>query len=88
MKDRPPRSSTAPDAAIVLPLFGLFLLMPPIITLFASGLDIEGVPLIVVYVFGVWGALIVCAALLARRLDPAQPAQEAPPEIGPDFIDR
>ena len=58
------------DAAALLPLLGLVLLMPPVITLFAVGLDVAGVPLIVVYVFGVWLALIACAALLARRLGP------------------
>ena len=46
--------------------------MPPLITLFALKLDVAGVPLIVIYVFGVWIALIVCAALLARRLDPGR----------------
>jgi hypothetical protein len=74
MKNRVLDSSKTPDAAVVLPLFGLFLLMPPIITLFATQIDIGGVPLIVVYVFGVWAALILCAALLARRLDPLPPA--------------
>ncbi|HTN67393.1 MAG TPA: hypothetical protein VL051_14555, partial [Burkholderiaceae bacterium] len=67
-------SGRASDAAVVLPLLGLFLLMPPIITLFASQLDLGGIPLIAIYVFGVWAALIVCAALLAQRLDPGQAA--------------
>ncbi len=56
------------DAAVVLPLVGLFLLMPPAITLFTGGYDVAGVPLIVAYVFGVWIALIAGAALLARRI--------------------
>jgi len=83
---RPPDSSTAPDAAVALPLFGLFLLMPPLIGLFASHLDIGGVPLIVIYVFGIWAALIVCAALLARRLDPghSDDADAAAPSVAAD----
>lgn len=87
MKSRPLDSSTAPDAAAALPLVGLFLLMPPMITLFALGVDLAGVPLIVVYVFGVWIALIVCAALLARRLDPSrsEEAGSAEPQPRPDF---
>ena len=85
MKDDPLYSSAAPDAAVALPLFGVFLLMPPLITLFASGLDIHGVPLIVVYVFSVWIALIVCAALLAKRLDPTHTGQTAPPETDSDM---
>lgn len=88
MKDRSLHSSAAPDAAVVLPLFGVFLLMPPIITLFASGLEIHGVPLIVVYVFSVWIALIVCAALLAKRLDPEHTEQAAPTEIDLDIRQR
>jgi len=73
---RPPLTVKAPasdsarvrDAASLLPLLGLFLLMPPVITLFAAAVSVSGVPLIVVYVFGVWAALVVCAGLLARRL--------------------
>ncbi len=67
-RPKPRRSSRAPEAAILLPLLGFFLLMPPMIGLFAVHLDIVGLPLIVIYVFGVWLALVVCAALLARRL--------------------
>ncbi len=68
------------DAAIVLPLVGLFLLMPPTIALFASGYPVGGVPLIVAYLFGVWIALVACAALLAHRL--ARSEREAGPEAG------
>ena len=57
------------DAAVLLPVLGLVLFMPPIVTLFvAAGTGIAGVPLIVVYVFGTWIGLIAAAALLARRL--------------------
>jgi Fe2+ transport system protein B len=84
MEGSPLHSGAAPDAAVVLPLFGVFLLMPPIITLFASGFDIHGVPLIVVYVFSVWIALIVCAALLAKRLDPTHLEQATSPEVDTD----
>ncbi|MBS0336148.1 MAG: hypothetical protein JSS40_04940 [Proteobacteria bacterium] len=56
------------DAAVLLPLLGLALLMPPVITLFTTRSSIAGIPLIVLYVFGVWLGLIALAALLARRL--------------------
>ncbi len=62
--------SRAVDAAKALPALGVFLLMPPTITLFAVLADVAGIPLIVVYMFGVWLALIACAGLLARRLAP------------------
>lgn len=66
----PERSARARDAAVVLPLLGLFLLMPPVIGLFAVPVDVAGVPLIVLYLFGVWLALVLAAALLGRALQP------------------
>lgn len=57
------------DAATLLPVLGLVLLMPPVVTLFAArGAGIGGVPLVVVYVFGTWLGLVAAAAWLARRL--------------------
>jgi len=56
------------DAAALLPVLGTFLLMPPVISLFTGQRALAGVPLIVVYLFGVWLLLIVAAALMARRL--------------------
>ncbi|MCO5105823.1 MAG: hypothetical protein M9907_01950 [Burkholderiaceae bacterium] len=73
----PPSSPRLRDAAVVLPLVGLFLLMPPVITLFVRPADVVGVPLIVAYLFGVWLALIVCAAVLGRRIAP-----DAAPDSG------
>lgn len=77
MRKRPVDDGSAPSAAVALPLLGLFLLMPPVITLFARGAGLAGVPTIVLYVFGVWIALIVCAALLAPHLDAAGPGDAA-----------
>lgn len=68
MKTQSPRSPRVVAAAVLLPCIGLFLLMPPVIQLFAVEQDIGGVPLIVVYLFGVWLGLIACAAWLSRRL--------------------
>lgn len=89
MKTEYPRSARAREAAGLLPILGLLLLMPPVITLFVAKVHIAGVPLIVAYLFGVWLALIVCAALLARRLrqrpprsspvEPAEPLEPAEP---------
>ena len=73
------RSARARDAAVVLPLLGLFLLMPPVIALFATGTAMAGVPLIVVYLFGVWLALVLGAALLGRALQPRTPPDACSP---------
>ena len=57
------------DCACLLPVLGLVLFMPPVVTLFvAEYADLAGVPLIVAYVFGTWLGLIAAAAWLSRRL--------------------
>ncbi len=66
----PPQPERVRDAATLLPLLALLLVMPPVITLFAAPVEVLGVPLIVGYLFGAWLAMIGCAALLARRLRP------------------
>lgn len=65
-----PASGRVRDAAVLLPILGLALLVPPVITLFAKAqLGVAGVPLVVVYVFTTWIALIAAAAALARKLE-------------------
>jgi hypothetical protein len=77
--DTPGRVARARDAARLLPLIGLFLLLPPVIVPFAAPVDVAGVPLVVVYLFAVWLGLIVAAARLARALAPQAPSGEEPP---------
>lgn len=90
---RPPARPAGPgdqrrgvrDAATVLPFLALVLLMPPIILIFATTRLVAGVPLIIVYIFGVWAAIIVAAFLLARALARSSPvafddeARDSPP---------
>ena len=79
----PERSERARQAAGVLPVLGLFLLIPPVIGLFAAPVDVAGVPLVVVYLFAVWLGLALAAALLGRFLElpapPGDPAEPPPP---------
>ncbi|HYD76686.1 hypothetical protein [Ramlibacter sp.] len=56
------------SAAVVLPFLGAFLLLPPFLPLFTARVQVAGLPLIVVYIFGVWAILIALAWWLARRL--------------------
>ncbi|MEJ8572610.1 hypothetical protein [Microbaculum marinum] len=71
------------DAALVLPFAGVFLLMPPFIRIFVSEGNVAGIPTIILYLFGVWFALILCAWLLARPLRDVMPgeAEGSEPEI-------
>ena len=66
--EQPLRRQKVRDRATVLPLIGLALLVPPIAGIFEFDARIAGLPFTVVYLFGVWGALIVGAAVLAREL--------------------
>ncbi|WP_350150477.1 hypothetical protein [Thalassobaculum sp.] len=56
------------DAILVVTVFGAILLMPPIIPFFDRPVSLFGMPLIVVYVFGIWLALIGLAWRLSRHL--------------------
>ncbi|GMG83267.1 hypothetical protein LNKW23_24800 [Paralimibaculum aggregatum] len=58
------------DAALLLPVSGVVLLMPPMAEIFAVEGTVLGVPLVVAYVFAVWFCLIVLAARIAHRLEP------------------
>jgi hypothetical protein len=56
------------DLARVLPVAGAVLLVSPLLNVVAGGGAPFGIPAGVVYVFGVWGGLILGTGLLARRL--------------------
>lgn len=56
------------DAALAAPLLGVFLLCSPLIDVVARAGAIFGVPFDVIYIFGVWGGLILVTAFLAHRL--------------------
>ncbi len=57
------------DAALLLPVFGAFLLISPLITVFTGATTVFGLPLVFVYIFGVWLGLVLLARAMARRLD-------------------
>ncbi|MCP5152624.1 MAG: hypothetical protein H6983_00570 [Ectothiorhodospiraceae bacterium] len=56
------------DRALILPIVGLLLLMPPIAGAFQIDLRLAGVPFTAVYLFVVWAALIAGAAVLTPSL--------------------
>lgn len=63
-----PNQHRTRDAALILPILGAFLLISPAAAVFDSTTTVLGLPLVVLYVFGVWLGLIVAAVALARRL--------------------
>jgi uncharacterized membrane protein YhaH (DUF805 family) len=77
--DRPLRQRKIRDRALVLPLLGALLWLPPFTGVLPLGTRIAGVPVVLAYVFVVWALLILGAALLARRLRDFSPAA---PEAG------
>ena len=84
MSNRHAPSPRHRPAAVLLPYLGLFLLMPPVIRLVAVPIDVWGIPLIVVYLFGVWLALILSAVWLSRRLVHRSPPDGARAMAGID----
>ena len=75
--DQPLRHRKARDRAIILPLVGALLLLPPVAGIFRIDATLGGIPLIVVCIFAVWAGLIAGAALLAPRLRDAEAAEDA-----------
>ncbi len=56
------------DLASVLPFAAIFLFLPPFVLTFTAPVALGGIPLIVLYIFGVWALVILCAAIVASRL--------------------
>jgi len=56
------------DFSWLLPLVGLFLLMPPLLNLFDRPLFLFGIPLLLIYLFAIWLVGILLTAWVARRL--------------------
>lgn len=75
------------DAALLLPLGGALLFLPPYVQVFDQGVTILGVPLLQVYLFGIWLLGIVLTALLSRQLvrrlgePPADDGQDARQDV-------
>ncbi|WP_366554867.1 DUF6332 family protein [Aquibaculum sediminis] len=69
MTDWETRSQATRDAATVLPFAAAVLLAPPVVLIFAAPQLLFGIPLIVLYMYGVWAAAILAAYVIARRLE-------------------
>ena len=58
----------ARDLAVLIPLGCIFLIMPPMVHASVGAGTIMGIPVNVIYVFGVWLVAIVLTFWNARRL--------------------
>jgi hypothetical protein len=53
---------------MVLLIVGAVLLMPPVASVFLLDGTVFGIPILIFYIFSVWLALIIGAAILAKPL--------------------
>lgn len=75
------------NIALALPVFGAALILPPIVSVFATDARVFGTPVIVVYLFSIWLLFIVATFVLSRRLRQNQPVENEasnPPGTGQD----
>lgn len=68
MEQREAEGQGARDVATLLPVVTAILLLPPIVLIFSVPRLVAGIPMIVVYFFGVWFLAVIAALLTARRL--------------------
>lgn len=54
------------DQLIGVFVLGIVLFNPPLLDLF-SGMTLGGWPLLYAYIFGVWGLVIACVAIVVER---------------------
>lgn len=66
---RSQRAQKRHDASLLLPFFGLFLLLSPLITLFNVEARPAGIPALFVYVYAIWAGLIFLAYRLRPRAE-------------------
>ncbi len=63
---RSSRPGIAGARSMALFLLGIVAFSPPLLVIFGAGTPILGVPLLYLYIFLVWGALIALVRLAAR----------------------
>ncbi|MGP1254324.1 MAG: hypothetical protein ACTS10_07935 [Kiloniellales bacterium] len=56
------------DIATVLPLALLLLVLPPYVRIFDQDSFLNGIPLLLIYIFGLWALVILASGLLSRNL--------------------
>ena len=70
--------------ALLLPLCGLLMLLPPLVSIRNINTSFMGFPSIIAYLFGVWFLLIIAAFILQKNIPEKQPDITADPELPRD----
>lgn len=63
-----PRKKRLRESALLAPIGGLLLFMPPYIRIFDQPSSLFGIPILHIYIFSVWLAGVVLTAEIARRI--------------------
>jgi hypothetical protein len=71
------RPSVTGEGLFFLFLLGVFLFNPPLLSIFDLPLQLFGVPLLYIYLFTCWGALLLLVAFIIEKGGDAQEAQES-----------
>jgi len=74
------RAQKLRDTAFVLTMLGPWLALLPTMITFDREVDFGGVPVVVLYIFGIWISLIVAGAYVAKKLQ--QSETDTPDETG------
>lgn len=74
------------ERLVALFMLGVLLFTPPLLALFNNATGVLGLPMLYLYLFGAWAAVIALVALTVERTppdaDPANAGQTTPPVIG------
>ena len=61
--------------ALLLPILGMLMILPPLVSIRNISAEFFGFPAIIAYLFGVWLLLIISAFFLQRRIPPQHSEQ-------------
>ena len=71
------RPSVTGEGLFFLFLLGVFLFNPPLLSIFDLPLQVFGVPLLYLYLFTCWAALLLLVAFIIEKGGDTQEAQES-----------
>ncbi len=74
------RPSVTGERLFFLFLLGVFLFNPPLLSIFDLPRQVFGVPLLYVYLFACWGALLVVVAFIIEKGGDVEEAQDSSEE--------